>query len=456
MRRIGWAASAAGLALALALAGCEAGSRAAATPMPPVKRLVLITIDTLRADHVGVYGGPVPTPAMNGLAAEGARVTGAYTPTPSTAPAHASLFTGLHPWHHGVLENAVPLVGVPLLAEHVQRAGIPTAAFVSSYILHPRFGLGRGFDTYHFAPSRPYVWRTGPVPEFWAQGDETTDAALAWIDAEPRERFFLWVHYFDPHDPYRPPPGFEQPRDQPISLQGKSLPPQIRSFAQLAALNRGYRGEVAFVDAQVGRLIEGLRSRGLLDNAAVILTADHGEGLGDHGWLTHGENLFEEQVRVPLLVRAPGVPAGRVLEGLAQLEDLAPTALHLLGVPVPPGLDGHDLVPWMRGEATSSPRHVVLGRRKPKPPKPELFYEQRGAEKWIGTRDSVGVVFDLAADPREAHAHAGEEPPAALAKSLATGTVVAGSRLLDPESRRALQALGYLGDGEERPEESGR
>jgi choline-sulfatase len=456
MRRLGWLASAAGLALVLV--GCEAGSRVAAIPARPATRLVLITVDTLRADHVGVYGGPLPTPAMDGLAAEGARVTEAYTPTPSTAPAHASLFTGLHPWHHGVLDNAVPLEGVPLLAEHVQRAGIPTAAFVSSYILHPRFGLGRGFDTYHFAPSQLYVWKGRPTPAFWARGDETTDAVLAWIDAEPRERFFLWVHYFDPHDPYSPPPGYERPPDEPVSLEGKSLPPQVYSFAQLAGLNLAYRGEVAFADAQIGRLLEGLRSRGLLDDAAVILTADHGEGLGDHGRLAHGSNLFEEQVRVPLLVRAPGVPAGRVLEGLAQLEDLTPTALDLLGLPVPPGLDGRDLVPWLRGEAAASPRDAVLGRRKHRPPAPDLFYEQRDVEKWIGTRNGVGAVFDLASDPREAHPRAGEEPPAALASSLASpGTSLAGHpQLLDPEARHALQALGYLGDGEERPGESRR
>ncbi|TFG97324.1 MAG: hypothetical protein E4H11_02110, partial [Myxococcales bacterium] len=168
-------------------------------------RVLLVSIDTLRRDYVGVYGAALQTPAIDALAYAGTMLLDAYTPTPTTAVAHASLLTGLYPWRHGVLDNAVPLAsGMRTAAELAKERGIATAAFVSSYVLHERFGFARGFDTYHFAPNESYEFRQRLRQRFWSRGAETTDAALAWLEANGDQPFFVWIHYFDPHDPYTP------------------------------------------------------------------------------------------------------------------------------------------------------------------------------------------------------------------------------------------------------------
>ncbi|MCX5737227.1 MAG: sulfatase-like hydrolase/transferase [Proteobacteria bacterium] len=223
------------IAAAVAALGC--GPTGARSQPPP--RVLIVTIDTLRADHVGAYGGPVPTPAIDGVATAGALLLDACTPTPSTGPAHASLWTGLHPWRHGVLDNAVPLgADVPTIGEVAQKAGVATAAFVSSYMLAPRFGLSRGFDTYHFEASESYLWRGRDQKAFWTRADATTDAALGWLHDHRRGPFLLWVHYFDPHAPYTPPPGFERPIGERVSLDGKSLPACSRACARSTCSTR--------------------------------------------------------------------------------------------------------------------------------------------------------------------------------------------------------------------------
>lgn len=445
-RRTGWRAARpraprfALLAIAL-WAGIAAGSARAG-----VDRVLLVTIDTLRADHVGAYGGPVRTPALDRLAAEGVRVEGAVTPTPSTAPAHASLFTGLHPWHHRVLDNAMVLEeGPSTLAERLRAAGFATAAFVASYIVHPRFGLARGFDLYHFEPDQAYHWRGERRARFWARGEAVVAEAQRWITAHADQRFFVWVHLFDPHTPYRPPPGYAPDPATPVDLTGKIVPPGVRGERQLRDLIRAYRGEVAYADAQVGRLLERLRMLALLDGTAVVVTSDHGEGLGDHGHLEHGANLHGELVRVPLLVRAPGLAGGRTLRGEAQLEDLAPTLLALAGLAPPEGLDGVDLLDWLRGARPGAPRDAVLGQRKSVPGVPDLFFVRRGSDKWIGKRSGPGLRFDLERDPGERHGTLAPAPDG-LAALLppADAAEPAPRPPLDDETRRALEALGYV------------
>lgn len=332
-------------------------------------------MDTLRADHVGAYGGTLPTPAMDALAAAGAMVELAYTPVPSTGPAMVSLLSGMHPWNHAVLLNAVPAgAHLPSLPERLQRAGFETGAFVSSYVVSARFGFGRGFDTHHFAPNR------GARPDggkhrsrhWWTRGGETTDAALDWLAGRGSSRFFLWVHYIDPHDPYRPPAVFERPADETVDLARKQLPRSVESREKLRSLIRHYRGSVAYTDAQIGRLLDALRDHGHLDETLVVVTSDHGEGLGDHGLLGHGRNLHEELVRVPLILRGPGVGGGARLRGVAQLEDLMPSILSLLGLPQDASVDGVDLSAWLRGEAAESPRRVAVGRRAAFENQPQL------------------------------------------------------------------------------------
>jgi arylsulfatase A-like enzyme len=313
--------------------------------------LVLITVDTLRADHVAAYGGPVATPALDRLAAEGVLVERAFTPTPTTGPAHASLFSGWYPWRHGVLDNAVVFAPEQAtLAERLQGEGLETAAFVSSYILHPRFGFDRGFDRYEFVATEGLVWRDEEHAEFYARAESTTEQALDWLEPvlERGRRFFLWVHYFDPHFPYAPPEGFRLPPSHRVDLRGKRVPEGVGGRAALAALVRAYQGEVRYVDAEIGRLIETVRQHDPMGQTAIVVTSDHGEGLGDHGKLAHGTNLFEELVRIPLILRAPGLPAGARVSGPVQLEDLYPTLLSILGVAAGDDLDGVDHLAALR------------------------------------------------------------------------------------------------------------
>jgi arylsulfatase A-like enzyme len=333
---------------------------------------------------------------------------------------------------------------MPTVAQAAREAGLATAAFVSSYVLHERFGLARGFETYRFEPTEQYVWRGKKRDAFWTRGSHTTDAALAWLRSHRERPFLLWVHYFDPHAPYEAPPGFERPATEPVPLAGKTLPRGVPSFAHLVDILRAYRGEVLYVDAELGRLVDGLRELGLLDQTALVVVADHGEGLGDHGVLEHGEDLFDELVRVPLVVRAAGVPAGRRLGGAAQLEDLAPTALELLGPPVPAGLDGRSLLTWLRGAADASPRTAAIGRRKPYRGRPDLFFARYDGLKWIGAAEGGGSEYRLADDPAEERGSPAE-PPAVLADVLvASHEPAASAPAIDAETRRALEALGYV------------
>ena len=452
MRRLSLRLPAPHLALGASLAcliGCgvdEPGPHA--NGPSPIRGLVLVTIDTLRADHVGAYGGPVATPALDALAAEGALIEHAVTPTPTTGPAHASLFTGLHPWRHGVLENGVPLADeTATLAEHARSHGFATAAFVSSYVLHERFEFDRGFDVYGFDPTTPLDVQSGDEEEFYSRGEVATSAAMRWLTdhtATSKAPFFLWVHVFDPHAPYEPPTRYALEQDAAVNLAHKRISGGRNARQELAREIRAYRGEVRYVDAQLGRLIDRLRILGLLEDSAVIVTSDHGEGLGDHGLLRHGRNLHEELVHVPLLVRAPGVAAGTRLTGPAQLEDLLPTALALMGVPIPDGLDGLNLLDWLRGETAESPRAEVLGRRRRYPETPVIYFQGRWPVKWIGGLDAPGQRFDLDSDAHEMKGVKSSGPPSALLAELARpDNAREGALLFDLEVRRALDALGY-------------
>ena len=438
-------------ALLLCAVGCTRES-------PRVRGLVLISIDTLRADHIGVYGGPVSTPNLDRLAAQGVLFENATTPTPTTGPAVASMLTGLYPWHHEVLNNVTVLAAQFMtLAEIAQDAGVVTAGFVSNYMLDERYGFAQGFDTYLFEPTGRYEFPSrelaraapwGADRGFWAPADAITTAAGAWIERTARDPrpFFLWVHYFDPHAPYNPPANHAVDPAQQIDLSGKSLPRGVKSWDKLRKLVRAYQGEVRFVDAEVGKLLSTLGRFHSLDEIAIVVTSDHGEGLGDHGKLDHGAVLFDEAVRVPLLIRAPGLARGTRLAGPAQLEDLFPTLLALLGLSARDAIDGVDLRPWMSGRHEQSPRRASVGavrlwfhQRIP------LFYERRWPTKWIGPSTGGGKVFDLGADPREARARPARQLPGFIATTLVGARVVPVSEDdLDEESLRGLRALGYI------------
>lgn len=301
-------------------AACSSRTDQRPAPVAP-RHLVIITIDTLRADRLGCYGSQnVETPNLDRLAREGAIAPRATSHAPLTRPSHISLFTGRYPSEHGIRDNVSPSFvseDFPTLAELLHRLGFKTAAFVSSIVLAKQSGLHRGFDTYddRFSRDRAEELFLNTVQK---RGDETTAEANEWMRAQaakPAERMAVWVHLYDPHDPYDPPE------------------PYATRYA-----GRPYDGEVAWSDELVGRLIATLRDLGILDQALVIATSDHGEGLGQHQEAGHGFFVYESTLQVPLILRGPGVLPGRRLDGLVRLIDLLPTVLDLLQVSKPAGL----------------------------------------------------------------------------------------------------------------------
>lgn len=288
--------------------------------------MLLVTLDTTRADHIGCYGArAAKTPNIDALAARGVRFRQAITSVPLTAPSHASILTGLLPPTHGVRNNGeAPLASEQVtLAEILRDHGYQTAAFVSAFVLDRRFGLDQGFDVYD-----DDVQRTNAANSFGGlnerRGDATTSAMLAWLaQRKPSQPFFTWVHLYDAHEPYAPPPPFD------------------KEFA-----GREYDGELAFVDAQVGRMIAGLQSAGLLETTMIALVADHGESLGEHREASHGRTIYDAVMHVPWILVCPGTSSasGEVVDDVVSTVDLLPSLLDALGLPLPQRLDGQSLL----------------------------------------------------------------------------------------------------------------
>ena len=301
--------------------------------------VILVTIDTLRADRLSSYGSEqVSTPHIDRLAREGVRFSNAATTVPFTLPAHSSIMTGTYPPFHGVRENVGYYLDetVPTLAERLSAAGWDTAGFVSAFVLDSRWGIGRGFgryrDDFQLDPNKPSV-NVGQVQH---DGRDTIEEAFAWLD-EPRDQpFFLWVHLFEPHDPYTPP--------EPYRSQYPDRP---------------YDAEVAYTDSLVGLFREGLESRGVLDESVLLLTSDHGEGLGQHGEGFHGYFIYDSTVRVPLILRLPfGDFEERVVDEAVSHVDILPTVLSIVGQEAPATIQGTDLLPSILGRGLESQREV--------------------------------------------------------------------------------------------------
>jgi choline-sulfatase len=311
---------------------------APADPLASRPNVVVVTLDTTRADHLSPYGGPLDaTPTMARLAREGSTFTRAYTVTPLTIPAHASLHTGLLPPRHGVRDNGADFLdaGAVTLAETLQSAGYATMASVGAEVTSHHWGFNQGFDTYFDDMGGP---RRGT--NRWAierPGAAVVDDALGWLSARPAGAgpFFAWVHLFDAHDPYQP--------VEPYRSQFKARP---------------YLAEIASTDAQVARLLAFLEERDVLSNTWVVVLADHGEGLGEHGEAMHGSLLYDTTTRIPLLIRPPG---GRALVDRipfpVSIVDVAPTVLAVTGLAAQSEMDGIDLSPWVAPRGIPAPRY---------------------------------------------------------------------------------------------------
>jgi len=423
------------LVLVLAAVGCRPGRATPALPPVPTGRpIVLITVDTLRADRLGSYGSARHlTPALDRFAQVATRFSAAVTQVPLTLAAHATILTGLHPARHGIRTNdtVATTANVRMLAEVVRARGYATAAFIGGYPLERSFGLSRGFDWY----DDQFLRKPGVLER---SADAVIDSALAWIDQHRSQPFFAWIHLFDPHSPYTPPAPF-------------------------AAAHRGepYDGEVAYTDAAVGRFFDRLKQLGLFQRSSIILVADHGESLGEHGERTHGSFLYDATVRVPLLVKPAdsatndarvsstgrGAAAGRVVGTPVETADLAPTIASLAATALP-GADGQDLLPLIEG-----------GRGDPdRPAYSETYYQNvllgwsplravRTA-RWKFVEAPRPELYDLENDPAEQRNQLADHR--ALADGLRRALPVASDAPSDHRFRQTsdaaerLRALGYV------------
>jgi tetratricopeptide (TPR) repeat protein len=384
-------------------AGCHRAAPAAPAAQPSI---LLVTLDTTRADAIGPEAKLIDTPAFNGIAARGRRFRQAYAAAPETLPSHTSIMTGLYPAGHGVHENgrALPAAGVAA-AERLKAAGYSTAAFVSSFVLARQFGLSQGFDTYDDAVGLE------------RSAKDTTARATAFLEQARGGPVFVWVHYFDPHAPYAPPDA------QRVRFKDKP-----------------YLGEVAAMDEQLGHLVAAFdrHAAGSHHPAAIIVAADHGEGLGDHGELTHGNLLYQSTMHVPLVIAGPGVEPG-VVETPVSTRRIFHTLLDWAGL---------DANLTLRASAGSE---VVLGEAM----KPYLEYGWQPQIMAVAGRDKAILagrtdVFDVIADPGETKAAgAGGAVPPALRKSLDDYPVpVPGAAKapegLSAEAQQNLASLGYV------------
>jgi arylsulfatase A-like enzyme/tetratricopeptide (TPR) repeat protein len=425
----------AGLGLALALGAAiflvgrgrgAFGARSAAG-----HNVLLITLDTTRPDHLGCYGyGLARTPRLDGLARDGIRFARVYCPAPLTLPSHSTILTGLYPATHGVRNNGHELAAKwRTLAGILKERGFATAAFVSSFSVDSRFGLGRGFDVYDdtFQPQAPLK---GANAE--RRAEETFARFSRWLDKSAGDRFFAWVHYYDPHLPYDPPPPY---RDE--------------------TAGRPYDGEIAYMDHYVGAVLDALEAKGLLDKTLIVVAGDHGEGFGDKVETGHGIFLYEETLRVPLLLRDPAAfPRPRVVEDSVRLVDVAPTILETLGLKAEAaGMEGQSLLPRVRNRVRGDLDSLV-----------ETFYPREN----FGWSELVGLVsgpwkfihsprpelYDLANDPGERTDLAGSSPDKAaeLRKKLeqellrlsAPPGVSGGPAAARTDDRERLRSLGYV------------
>ena len=339
-RRLRGYASLRALAPCLLTFGEHATPGASSEAKPDV---ILITIDTLRADHLGCYGATqVQTPNIDSLARSAARFAQAYTPVPITLPAHSAIFTGSFPMATGMHDfsgNKLPASAITL-AKVLHDHAYSTAAFIGSAVLDSRFGLNQGFDTYfdHFDFDR---LDEANLDLMKRRGDAVLDEALSWLKRDPHRPFLLWAHLYDPHFPYTPP--------EPFASRYRSQP---------------YDGEISFADAQVGRLMAFLKDRGLFDSSLIVLSGDHGEGLGEHGEKTHGFFIYNSTLHVPLLIKVPGTTP-RVVDDEVSLVDVMPTLLQALMLPIPPSVQGRSLLGQIIGRGGGSSQNCIPRRTCP-------------------------------------------------------------------------------------------
>jgi choline-sulfatase len=423
-----------------------------AAPVPP--NVILITVDTTRADRMGFLGSKLGlTPNLDALARDSAVFTRAYSQVPLTAPSHASILTGTYPQFHLVNDFQVPLAPeLPYAPEILRGHGYHTAAFVAAMVLDPQVGFARGFergfDTYD---AGFHQMRAGEDRYHSAErrGAEVVAHALAWLDQHPQGPFFMWVHLYDAHDPYDPP--------EPYKSKYASAP---------------YDGEIAYADSAVGTFLGQLRQRGLYDRAVIAVMADHGEALGDHGEDTHGMFLYDETIHVPLVIKLPYADspgkhsAGKRIESRVELVDVLPTILQAVGIAVPREVQGESLLALM----TPTPKPAPAAAQETAAPEivpdrpayAETDYPQRSygwsslrslrTGKYLYIKAPRQELYDQSTDPNAQHnlSSSSTAVTSTLASQLdafrekTSSNREAPQVAADPAAQEKLAALGYV------------
>jgi arylsulfatase A-like enzyme/Tfp pilus assembly protein PilF len=399
----------------------------------PALNVVVITIDTLRADHLGCYGyASIQTPNIDSLARAGARFTQAYTPVPITLPAHTALFTGAFPpatGMHDFIGNKLPASTVTL-AKILRDHGYKTGAFIGSAVLDSRFGLSQGFDTYfdHFELAGLEEAHLDMIER---RGDRVVDEALKWLKLDPQPPLFLWVHLYDPHAPYTPP--------EPYASRYRSRP---------------YDGEIAFADAQVGRVSAALVQQGLFDKSLIVLVSDHGESLGEHGEKTHGFFVYNSTLHIPLIVKVPGA-APRVVQDEVSLVDVMPTILQGLKIPLPLSAQGRSLLSLVLGRPAANSSNLYA---ESYPPLLHFGWNILRSVQWHGLKyieTTRPELYDTHADPgelnnlcstRQAVAQEMSERLHSLLRRFTPAATPAAAENVptDPALLESLRSLGYV------------
>ena len=480
---VGPAAACVGMVLLLSLLGNEprvadghpsppaaarrTGAGAAFGAKPTGPNVLLITLDTLRADRLGVHGyRGMLTPGIDTIGNDGAVMLSAVTQAPTTPPSHASILTGLYPSRHGIrgFESGLSLpADHPTLAEVLGAEGYATGAVIASVPLRPGSGIERGYDEYSFEmPPTDYAYygfrdtiaarllkrlqivtdRTGYRP-----GRIQTDLAIDWVARHSDRPWFLWVHYFDVHDPYAPP--------KKHLLTGRHPGAKVADFLKRSYL---YDSELSYLDEQIGRLLAYLDDAALLDDTVVAGISDHGEALGEHNYVGHSYKLYQEQVHGVFLMRYPGaIPAGTRIEAQVRSIDYYPTVLDLLGLPVPHGVQGRSLLPLVRAGGRGEDRLAVTETVSSEGNRMIAVVDGRYkliAEPGAGVGGSVREeLYDLDADPLEldnliaSNAHTdtvGELRSAVGAYIAETIESQTEPTRMEDDVRGRLRALGYL------------
>src|SRR6266480_232978 len=425
-----------GMALALLGTLFVSPFSTSATPTsndPP--NVLLITVDTVRADHLGCYGyKSIETPHLDALAAAGVRFANAYTPVPITLPAHSVMLTGTYPMRTGMHDFSGNRLNAsqPTLAALLHARGYATGAVVGSAVLDSRFGLGRGFEFYydHFDFSR---LDEKNIDAMMRPGGEVVDRALGWLNGERQKPFLLWVHLYDAHHPYNPPPAYLQ---------------KYRSHP--------YDGGIAFVDAQVGRVVAYLRDQGIYDRTLIVVAGDHGEGLGEHGEKTHGFFIYDSTLHVPLIFKLPtdSRKLKPVVDDTASLADILPTILDLIGANKTAEIQGRSLAASMMGKPATPTENYSETYL------PRIHFnwsELRGIRyrQYHFIDAPRPELYDLSSDPSELKNLYSTQRAVAneLRKRLGTliarltpaaGEKTAESTGLDPALMERLKSLGYV------------